>query len=237
MLFEQTGVPVCVCVRRAQAVNHLAKHTDVNIVFADDGLQHLAMPRVAEIVVVDGRRGLGNGWLLPAGPLRESARRLDSVDMIAVQAAATLHPSLVSDAPAKRLAELQGNQFKLVLSELVSLEDGKRLCSNAFAGSAVIAMAGIGHPERFFDALRALDMQVSGVAQPDHHEYVLEDFSTLGTLPVLVTSKDAVKLRALGQLPVEVYEVVASVSASDSLQQRILELESRLRSRFMKSSG
>ena len=232
MLFKQTAVPVCVCVQRALAVDHLAKHTDVNIVFADDGLQHLAMPRVAEIVVIDGRRGFGNGWLLPAGPLRESARRLDRVDMIAVQAAGGLHASLVAGSPPARLAELQGNQFKLTLKECVSLSDNKRLPLKDFANRAVVAMAGIGHPERFFDALRQLDIQVTGVAQADHHDYSPEDFSAAGSLPVLVTSKDAVKIRELGQLPVQIYEVVASVSVSETLQQRILVLESLLRRRF-----
>ncbi len=236
MLFEQTGVPVCVCVKRAMAVDHLAEHTDVDIVFADDGLQHLAMPRSAEIVVVDGRRGLGNGWLLPAGPLRELASRLDAVDVIAVQAADALHPSLLSEAPTARRKELENNHFQLTLTELVSLADGVRRPLDTFAGRSVIAMAGIGHPQRFFDALRELSMQVTGVAQTDHHVYSLDDFSgddLTGNeaLPILVTSKDAVKLRALGPLPVEVYEVVASVSVSDALQQRIAQLESTLRTR------
>jgi len=230
MLFEQTAVPVCVCVKRALAVDHLAEHTDVNIVFADDGLQHLAMSRAAEIVVIDGRRGLGNGWLLPAGPLRESAKRLDTVDLIAVQAADAIDASLLDKVPASCRQALESHHFQLTLTELVSLHDGRRVALREFSGCQVIAMAGIGHPERFFDALRESGMQVTtGTALPDHHAYSLDDFAANDALPVLVTSKDAVKLRALGPLPVEVFEVVASVSVTDALQQRIAQLENRLR--------
>ena len=85
MLYQQTGVPVCVCISRAAAVDHVARSTDANIVFSDDGLQHWAMPRVAEIAVIDGVRGLGNRWLLPAGPLRDAPKALDGVSLVAIQ--------------------------------------------------------------------------------------------------------------------------------------------------------
>lgn len=235
MLFQQTGAPVCVCVKRALAVEHLAKQTNVNIVFADDGLQHLAMPRDAEIVVMDGRRGLGNGWLLPAGPLREPASRLHKANIIAVQATdGQLHASLTTKALQPAREDIDNNQFQLTLHEAVSLADGERRSLQSFAGQPVLAVAGIGHPERFFDALRAIGLQVTGVAKPDHHSFTHDDFSTAEfaadpTRPVFVTSKDAVKLKALGRLSANVFEVTTNVSTSESLSKSIKALEHSLR--------
>ncbi len=245
MLFEQSRVPVCVCVKRALGVEHLASQTNVNIVFADDGLQHLAMPRVAEIVVVDGRRGLGNGWLLPAGPLRESATSLCNADVIAVQATDQLHESLNVDALQGLDVPVNDNQFQLVLTEAISLADAQKRSLQSFTGRAVLALAGIGHPERFFDALRATGLQVTGIAKPDHHVFTREDFSLDEleddpTRPVLVTSKDAVKLRSIGSLPANVFEVTTTVSVSESLGESIEALEHRLRQAyggFMNGSG
>lgn len=230
MLFKQTAVPVCVCVKRALAVLHLAESTDVDIVFADDGLQHLAMSRVAEIIVVDGKRGLGNGWLLPAGPLREPANRLSHADVIAVQSTDGLHGTLKKAAQSQQLTELEENYFQLTLNDAVSINDGQRVNLQSFVGKPMMAMAGIGHPKRFFDALRSLGLQVNGIALPDHHVFTLEDFNSVDmSSPVLVTSKDAVKLRALGVLPVNIFEVAATVVVSDNLQSCIADLERSLR--------
>ena len=233
MLFEQTCVPVCVCVKRALAVEHLAAHTDVNIVFSDDGLQHLAMPRVAEIVVVDGRRGLGNGWLLPAGPLRDPVSRLPKADIIAVQASDELHISLQVKALKSSADAIENNHFQLTLNEAIALCNGERRSLQSFSGQDIVAVAGIGHPERFFDALRAVGLVVTGIAKPDHHVYTAADFSTdeftaEPARPVLVTSKDAVKLKALGTLPVSVFEITTTVSASESLRECINALERSL---------
>ncbi|MFK8080229.1 MAG: tetraacyldisaccharide 4'-kinase [Granulosicoccus sp.] len=229
MLFQQTGVPVCVCVKRALAVEHLAANCGVDIVFADDGLQHLAMPRAAEIVVLDGRRGLGNGWLLPAGPLREPATRLANVDVIAVQGAAKLHDSLTAIVQATGCRDMVDNLFQLNLLDVIALSDGQAQPISHFADKAVIAMAGIGHPQRFFDALREHRINVTGIAKPDHHQFTRADLLNESELPLLVTSKDAVKLRRLGELPREVYEVRTSVSVSESLDKRIEILERSLR--------
>lgn len=229
MLFQQTGVPVCVCVERALAVEHIATHCDADIVFADDGLQHYALPRVAEIVVLDGQRGLGNGWMLPAGPMRERATRLASTDVIAVQSAEGLHESLTEIARAFGVQDIETNRFHLDLTDVVALSDGRTQPLSDFAGTQVVAMAGIGHPQRFFDALRLHGLQVRGFAKPDHHQFTLDDLDTGHGLPVMVTSKDAVKLKSLGKLPIDVYEVTAFVSVSESLQTSIENLERSLR--------
>lgn len=236
MLFQQTGVPVCVCVHRALAVEHIAAHSDADIVIAADGLQHLAMPRVAEIVVLDGRRGLGNGWMLPAGPMRERATRLASADVIAVQSTGDLHESLTRFARLSDAHDIESNHFHLALTDVVSLLDGHTQPLSSFAGRHVAAMAGIGHLQRFFDALRSHGLQVTDLAKPDHHQFTFDDFDNLDGLPVMVTSKDAVKLRSLGKLPVEVYEVPTSVSVSESLQLSLENLERSLRRRVSEQS-
>ena len=240
MLAQQSGVPVCVCVKRALAVRYLAEHTDTTVIFADDGLQHLAMPRVASIVAVDGQRGFGNGWLLPAGPLREPLSRLRHADIVAVQfdiqAEDELHHSLQKQTLTRHASETDGKRFSLQLSEAVSLTDGKRVPLTHFADQPVFAMAGIGHPQRFFKALHKLGLQLTSLALPDHHDFDLQSFAQVPDLPVLVTSKDAVKLRALGKLPREVFEVPATLVVSAALQNDIARLEKRLRNLYSQSN-
>ena len=227
MLLEQTGVPVCVCVKRSLAVEKMATRNDVDIVFADDGLQHLAMARMAEVVVIDGRRGFGNRWMLPAGPLREPLSRLSKADLVAVQVAELPHASLLKLSGAEQ--DFQENGFSLIISSAIALVDGHRRTLKEFKNQTVIAMAGIGHPERFFDALRAEGLNVHAEARPDHHVFTLADFNAHPTVPVLVTSKDAVKLRSLSNLPVNVYEVPVVTTVSDALQRRVDELEYHMR--------
>jgi len=233
MLFQQSGVPVCVCVKRSSAVEHIAAHSNADIVFADDGLQHLAMPRVAEVVVLDGRRGLGNGCLLPAGPLRESASRLGDADVIAVQGTDRLHDSLQTIIESRGANDIEVNRFHLQLTEVIALSDGRRLPLGDFVDKPIIAMAGIGHPDRFFDALRSHGLQITGIAKPDHHQYTFDDFAIQPGLPVFVTAKDAVKLKILAKsqqiCPVDIYEVPANVIVSEPLQESIARLESALR--------
>lgn len=229
MLFQQTGVPVCVCVKRALAVEYIAAHSNADIVFADDGLQHLAMPRVAEIVVIDGRRGLGNSWMLPAGPMRDRAARMTSADVIAVQSAEKLHCSLNNSVPVFARKAIENNRFHLRLTHVIALSDGRQQPLNAFAGTHVVAMAGIGHPQRFFDALRTQGLQVTDVAKPDHHQFTLDDFDMEQRVPVMVTSKDAVKLKGLGPLPMDVYEVIAEVVVNEWLHTSIENLERSMR--------
>jgi len=241
MLSQQTDVPVCVCVKRALAVEHLAVKGDVDIVFADDGLQHLAMARGAEVVVIDGKRGFGNGWMLPAGPLREPLARLRNADLIAIQSTDAIHDTLTKlaqNAKAKHRADNAGgskdilnNTFSLRVSHTLRLSDDKQKPLGDFSGQTVTAMAGIGHPERFFEALRRAGLTLKEIPRPDHHAYTLADLPTDSTSAVLVTSKDAVKLRALGKLPIEIYEVVTQLVANDSLQQHVMMLERTMSSR------
>ena len=176
LIARASGLPVAVGRRRFEAALLLADEVDV--ILCDDGLQHYALARDLEIAVLDGARGLGNGRLLPAGPLREGRARLGSVDHVVVNGAG---------GPSGAL------HMRLVLGEAVQLVDGARRSLASFAGSPVHAVAGIGHPERFFAALGAEGLAVTGTAFADHAPYRGGEFDFADGLPVLMTDKDAVK--------------------------------------------
>jgi len=249
MLFQQTGVPVCVCVNRNAAVQHLSTHTDTNIVFADDGLQHLAMPRAAQILVIDGARGFGNRWLLPAGPLRSSLRQRDKFDVVAIQvpshgAMATsphlpavsapqdlssLHESLSHPSAVHLIDESTHCQFLLKPTYAVRISTGVRAELADFTGQPVHAVAGIGHPQRFFDTLTSLGMEVIPHPMTDHHRFKPEDLSFDDDYPVLVTSKDAVKLKSFTSLLDKVFEVRVRVQCTESLEKAVEALQVKLR--------
>ena len=238
MLYRQTGVPVCVCVDRAAAVDYLAEKTDANLIIADDGLQHLAMARVANIVVIDGVRGLGNRWLLPAGPLREPMRQLQKADLVAIQipyvghahgTSVNLHESLTRGYGGRVLQVSSSQRFQLLPTDLVSLSSGQTTELATLHGQRVHAVAGIGNPQRFFDSLQALGLLVDAHPFPDHHEFTVTDLAFDDGAPILVTAKDAVKLGALPDLPDPVYEVRTRVHLSRELDAAIDRLERSLR--------
>lgn len=237
MLHRQTGVPVCVCINRAAAVRHVAQTSDANIVFSDDGLQHLAMPRVAQIVVIDGARGLGNRWQIPAGPLRDLTSVLKSVSFIAIQIheskAHSLHSSLSKKAIAQSLASAYTNTFSLQATHAIDLASGKQIELVELMATPVHAVAGIGHPDRFFNSLQALGFSIEPHPMPDHHTYTVADVTFNDDLPVLVTAKDAVKLQSLRALPTSVYEICTRVVASADLDEQICLLEQMMQRRPM----
>ena len=187
LIHRRTGCPVFVSRRRVQAAQALLeRHPEVDVILADDGLQHLALGRDVEIVVMDAR-GVGNGFMLPAGPLRESVSRLVGVDAVVVNGRPATHP--VSDETPCFAMSLVGAQFH-------NLADPGLVCGpqalQALPG-ALHAMAGIGHPARFFAHLRGLGLAVSEHPFPDHHAYRLEDLSFAQHGVLLMTEKDAVK--------------------------------------------
>lgn len=211
LLAQRAGVPVWIGRRRAQAGRGLlAAHPEVNVLIADDGLQHYALARDVEIAVVDGVRRFGNGRPLPAGPLRELPWRLDTVDAVVVQG---------GDAEWLRVrAPVYRMQLEPV--RLRHLRDpGRTLPLEWLVGRRVQAVAGIGHPERFFDLLRSLGAEVRPHAFPDHHAYRSGDLPE-GT--VVMTEKDAVKCIGLARADDWVLEVDAVVDPG--LQTRILDL-------------
>lgn len=182
-LFRRTGVPLVVDPVRARAVELLLQRSDCDVVLCDDGLQHYALDRDIEIAVVDGHRGLGNGHLLPVGPLREPASRLDTVDHVVVNGTGFTWPG----AHAMRL--LPGAWLNL-RGEMHPLPA---------PGTCIHAVAGIGNPPRFFAQLEAAGYEVVPHAFPDHHDYSLRDLDFGDELPVVMTEKDAVKCLAIAQ--------------------------------------
>jgi tetraacyldisaccharide 4'-kinase len=171
--------------RPAAARGLLAEHPQCDLIVADDGLQHYALRRDVEIAVIDAARGLGNGLLLPAGPLREPASRLDRIDAVVSTGGQWLHRGRPSLAVA-----LEGNRFVRVNAPTVTAT------AEAFRGGRVHALAGIGNPERFFDHLAALGILAARHPFPDHHRFAPEELALPGATAILMTEKDAVKCTA-----------------------------------------
>ncbi len=189
LLARDSGCPVWVGRDRAAAGRALlAAHPAVNVVISDDGLQHYRLARDIEFAVMDGVRGFGNHRLLPAGPLREPVSRLSSVDAVIVNQGATIRPGDVPATVPVYFMALQAQQF-------VNLADPTRRAIAAdFIGKTVHAVAGIGHPQRFFDQLTTLDIQAETHAFPDHYAYAAHELAW--SEPILMTAKDAVKCSA-----------------------------------------
>lgn len=199
MLAQRTGVPVVIDPDRSAAVQLLLQQTDCNVVISDDGLQHYRLGRTFELVVLDGSRGLGNGQLLPAGPLREPVNRLQQVDAMVVNGT-TKHASFSALPTTPRFAmqivpgtfhSLQ--KFNTAAAQTATLEQVRQQ-------PRLVAIAGIGNPQRFFDTLQQLGIQCECRAFPDHHAYSAEDFTGLENASILTTEKDAVKLQHIAGL-------------------------------------
>jgi tetraacyldisaccharide 4'-kinase len=183
LLSRRGGCPVWVGADRVQVAARLrAAHEDVNVLVLDDGLQHYAMRRDIEIAVVDAR-GLGNGFLLPAGPLREPRSRLRRVDAVVSHASSTRGYAM----------RLEGD----VLHRMTDARERQPL--KAFAGQRVHAVAGIGDPNRFFLHLGKAGLKVVPHPFPDHHPFTPRDLEFGDDAPVLLTEKDAVKLRSVAR--------------------------------------
>ena len=178
LLARRTGVPVAIG-RDRPAAAQLLVNAGCDVVVSDDGLQHYAMARDCEIVVIDGDRRFGNGWLLPAGPLRETPARLAAADAIVVNGGRELLDGAL--------------RMRLEATSALSLIGGAVNALDEFAGRSVHAIAGIGNPERFFNMLRARGIEVIGHPLPDHAHLQAADISFADERPVLMTEKDAVK--------------------------------------------
>jgi tetraacyldisaccharide 4'-kinase len=203
LLRLRTGAPVVVGRDRVRAAQQLVNETGANVVIADDGLQHLRLERDFEIAVIDASRGLGNGYLMPAGPLREPRARLGTVGAIVLNAS--------GDAGSVREAHRSEHAFtmRLLGEQLLPLDDvGEPIALGSLAGQRVHAIAGVGNPQRFFRQLCAAGLQVEPHPLPDHHRYQASDLEFGDARPLLMTEKDAVKCRRFAAanrwyLPVE----------------------------------
>ncbi|MCD8340008.1 MAG: tetraacyldisaccharide 4'-kinase [Burkholderiales bacterium] len=181
---EQEG-PVFVCPNRVEAgLALLRKYPDIDIVISDDGLQHYKLARDVELAVV-GPYSLGNRWLLPAGPLREPVKKLKEVDAIILTNGAQLLEEI--DTPCLKATE--------VITHAVNLLNGESRDLTVFAkqGRKIAAVAGIAAPERFFEMLKAKNLDIEEYPLPDHYDYKENPFTKILADIIFITAKDAVK--------------------------------------------
>ncbi|MEO8145832.1 MAG: tetraacyldisaccharide 4'-kinase [Betaproteobacteria bacterium] len=184
LLARRSGCPVWVAPERVVACRMLREqHPECDVIVTDDGLQHYALARDIEICVVDAR-GFWNGFLLPAGPLREPASRLSSVDAV-----------IAHECP-----DVKGYRMQLQGENLVRITDAHDVRPvKSFAGQKVHAVAGIGDPKRFFLHLARFGLKPVPHPFPDHHAFSAADLDFGDEAPVVMTEKDAVKCRRLAR--------------------------------------
>lgn len=182
LIRRRTGVPVVIDPKRICALNYVIEHYQPDVVISDDGLQHFALPRSVEVVVLDAERGLGNGRCLPAGPLREPVSRLEHVDFL-----------VLNGRPDVRWPKAQ--VMVLQPDDPINLKTGEHMPMEEFATRHPIvhAFAGIGNPQRFFAALSSWEIRVTSHPLADHHVFSQQDFVGLENHTVIMTEKDAVK--------------------------------------------
>jgi tetraacyldisaccharide 4'-kinase len=186
--------------RVATAHAAMQHHPECDVILCDDGLQHYRLRRDFEIAVIDGMRGIGNGRMLPAGPLREPASRLKSVNAVVVNGGTAAE-----------------GQFQMNLSGEIfyNLTDpGKTVRAEYFQTSTNHAVAGIGHPQRFFQELEKLDIAFTPHAFPDHHPYCSDDLKFENCDAILMTEKDAVKCTAFADERFWVLRVEARIDST-----------------------
>ena len=198
MLSAQAACPVVVDPDRRRGALWALDRGLGNIILCDDGLQHYRLPRDIELAVFDGRRGLGNGALIPVGPLRELPERLESVDFV-----------ITNGGWLDHLEHNQQYTMLLAPTGLKHLVTGKVVPLEKINGKQVMAVAGIGNPVRFFDTLRDLGAQVSERPLADHHRFRPDDLRCDEGQWLVMTAKDAVKCRDLAPDNAWVLEVEA----------------------------
>ncbi|GIZ51464.1 tetraacyldisaccharide 4'-kinase [Noviherbaspirillum aridicola] len=213
LIARRTGCPVVVCRDRVAAARALlAEHPGVDLIISDDGLQHYRLGRDVEVVLCDAR-GNGNGWLLPAGPLREPASRRR--DFTVVNGTA-IPPGIPGGAWLMRL--VAGEAYALSAP-------ASRLPLPSFAGRKIAAAAGIGNPSRFFAMLRGAGLDPAELPLPDHHDFRDNPFSAIGAEIILITEKDAVKCSQIDTIRNDprIWVVPVTASVDPALAQRITE--------------
>lgn len=177
LLAQKTKCPVIIAPKRMQAVRYLLEKYQSQIIISDDGLQHYRMGRSIEIAVVDGTRGLGNGFCLPAGPLREPASRLRQIDFLVVNEGTweNAYPMTLKPGKIKKLSTDE---------EIDPNHPTERWA----------AVAAIGNPKRFYSTLQQIGIEFDTCSYPDHYQFKPSDFNYTNSL-IIMTEKDAVKCR------------------------------------------
>lgn len=207
LLARLTGCPVAIGADRPAAASALLEaHPECDVIVSDDGMQHYRLARDIEIAVVD-EATLGNRHLLPAGPLREPASRLRGVDLVIAHGALAPKTKHCLPATGSFAMRLSGQDF-------IALDGSGMRCSAAdLARRPVHALAGIGRPERFFEQLRSMGLDVVEHPFPDHHGFVPEDLDFAPGAPKVLTSKDAVKCASFAPAGTWEFPVSAQIDA------------------------
>jgi tetraacyldisaccharide 4'-kinase len=217
LIARRTGCPVMVGRDRPAAGRALlAAHPQVDVIISDDGLQHYALQRDVEIVLFDGR-GAGNGWLLPAGPLREPVSRRRDFTVVNTP---LLTPQLA--------AGVGGTPFRMQLAGTVAermMARADRVPLASLAGKRIVAAAGIGNPARFFAMLRGQGLDFAELPLPDHHDFLDQPFARVDADFILVTEKDAVKCGQIENLKNDprLWVVPVTAQLDGALAEQIVE--------------
>jgi tetraacyldisaccharide 4'-kinase len=225
LIAKRTKSPVFVSANRVDAGNALLKaHPEVDVLVSDDGLQHYRMKRDIEIAVVDAERGFGNNFLLPAGPLREPRCRLSSVDAIVMTN---------RDKQFSTQAQFVVPVFDMGFTGdvFVSLFDDKtQQKSNHFTDKKLVAIAGIGNPKRFFDALTKMGLVFEQKSFADHYAFTPKDFLPFAGKTILMTEKDAVKCAqfAKNNAQYDIWMMPVNASIDNGLNELVLQKLARL---------
>ncbi len=214
-------------VRAAQQAVELG----ADIIVSDDGLQHYRLQRDVEILVVDEQRQFGNGHLLPAGPLREPVSRSQSVDLCVISRRSEGLKQAENSA-MHRSAGLSGMLATATLQHARNLRDNRSVDLDSFRGAHVHAIAAIGHPGAFFNALRARGLDVREHAYRDHAELTAADITFADGAPVLMTQKDAVKCSTFASdrhwsVPLELELSSTDTELITSMIERIIRFRGR----------
>ncbi len=188
LIANKTIHPIVIARKRQMAIKKLLEETDCDLILSDDGLQHHALKKDIEILVIDGERGLGNKFCLPAGPLREPMSKLSTVDFVIETNSNSKQPSNYYPAFL-----MPGMIYNLINTD-------EHLNLSFIASKRIHAVAGIGHPERFFTMLNEMGLKFTGHAFSDHHHFTARDLSFCESDDVLImTEKDAVKCKFIAK--------------------------------------
>lgn len=192
LIAQKTACPVIIAPKRMLAVKYLLQTCHSQIIISDDGLQHYAMPRALEIVVIDGARGLGNQLCLPAGPLRENSKRLRTVDLVVINSQLEPRDTKSYCCDAHLMFYQPQNLINIVTGKEIALLDFQHLTM------PVAAVAGIGNPQGFFTTLQKLGIAFTPYPFADHHNFLRSELQFHEKI-IVMTEKDAVKCKSFAE--------------------------------------
>ncbi len=217
LIFERCDVAVVVGTKRVQNGTYLIDNMNCDILVSDDGYQHFALKRNIDIVVIDGQYGFGNGWCLPAGPLREPISALMRADIVVFNGQSP--KQWQHNIPSGCIA----CHMNMELQDARNLIDNSRRALSEFTDKPAHAVAGIGNPARFFSQLEQADIDIIPHIFPDHHKFTADDISFADNRPILMTEKDAIKCRSVATAK-NIWVVVAHLHVDDTLYRHIDDL-------------